>query len=272
MKRYYLIGLLFSLVSIGFLWAEPPGEKRYLVLPLVANSRYHLSETYSTHIKETAASGPRYIFYHGYGSGTGGRINTTCPPSPAVSYEKHIDGWLGSNTIEICSTRNSTTDYEFGWILITEFIPEGFESNIQYSTIIFQRSGNPKELKSIISVPAVVPRKRFLVRSYYVHGYEGYPITSYSIVNPSKEETAVIKLHAGGDIHQDTYPECKTEISLPPLQQLRKFITELVPGCTHVDSTLLVESDIPIAVAAMEVYLPEYRFVSLPVIELDDNE
>ena len=90
-------------------------------------------------------------------------------------------------------------------------------------------------------------------------------------MNPSEDRTALVELHAGHNQPDIDQPECKVEISIPPLQRISKFITELVPGCAHVYETMKITSDIPIAVAALQGHLPEYKFVSLPIIVLDDQ-
>jgi hypothetical protein len=88
------------------------------------------------------------------------------------------------------------------------------------------------------------------------------PNTAYAIVNPSESDSAHVSLDAR---RTDEEEGCQTTLEIAPRHRVSKFFHELVGiSCKH-GGIVRIEADIPIAVGALKVYMPEFRFNGLAV-------
>jgi hypothetical protein len=141
---------------------------------------------------------------------------------------------------------------------------------IEVYTEITMKDKSSGELLATTTFPAVKPARKFLASAIDFEKLLYLPRkSSYSIVNPSDTETAVVIIE---DPNKE-FAECLDPITIeiPPMSQVSKFSFELFPDCRMM-GVLTFTSNVPIGVAAFEVYENTYNFVAIPVREIEDDQ
>jgi hypothetical protein len=268
-----MIVIIISLTVFVPGWTSPQEETAVYILPVVVNSSFGTNVNYVTWINLITSSGPSEIHWEGFNN-TGGKLNVWCSTSPISSLwtggPPEGSGWKGYSYLDICDAFDPILDN--GWIRATVYDA----GSIQLAATIRHGDLNniPWNISNFLSVPAVTPQKGFLVPiTKRVVNNQPRLFTSYAIINPANEETAEIILDASSeDSPESSSKDCTRTIILPPLHRISRFINELLPTCDSRSTVMKITSNTPIAVATLEVYLPEYKFISLPVEILPSND
>ncbi len=129
---------------------------------------------------------------------------------------------------------------------------------------------------TLAHVPAVRPARRF--RTVLIDRLIGatgqHRQTAYAIVNPSETDDAKVKLSTSG-LPLGGEPTCNAMLTIPPRNRVSRLVEDLFPTCQELEllriatlrpvAAVTITSDIPIAVGALDVLLPEGRISALPV-------
>lgn len=261
-----IISIAFILLVTGpFVLAENfPGVKQVLVLPIVVGGEPTPHEVYTSVIDMVSTSGPAYFKFTGF-SNVGSPLSVYCDfmgPLSNMSFGQGGSGWEGRWEHYICGQFDPIMDN--GWILVELWDANSIQ--VTNKIIHVRYVNNFPKLQNAMIVPAIKSTRRFIAPITNDYKNDGWDVlTSYAIVNPSEDQTAVISLDAGRrKPDKPDPPECRRTISLPPRHRIAQFINELFPTC-DTGGAMKIESNIPIAVSAVEVYLPSYEFIALPV-------
>jgi hypothetical protein len=128
------------------------------------------------------------------------------------------------------------------------------------------------EKLSSTQIPAIKPAKEFRLPVTF----NLYRQTALAIINPSAVETATVRislLDLSGKNANLGVPD-SFEIRIPPLQRVSKFLWQLaressaltvvIPAPESFQGSVILASNIPIAVGALHIMFPQGKFVAIP--------
>ncbi len=145
--------------------------------------------------------------------------------------------------------------------------------------LTYVRTGEGYQLANTTRLDAVRPQKKFRASLVSMANFSSvfFGITpqggtdsrqsAYAIVNPSSSDAAKIDLVA---LDSRGNTACATSLTIPPLNRISKFASELLFPCNAPGiGSVIISSTLPIAVGALEVSFPEGKFSDSLVVPID---
>lgn len=291
-KRCFLRALLLATFSFGSALAqEEPSEE--LFIPIMINGMVDQDFHFQTLFRFMELSGttasPAVTVEMDAFDNEGNAIHPDqlfCPgplPTPGSTLRWSLPGSGSTHS----GTKGFVQDYRpapgliDGWIRIRHSGPGSLQASAEIAGVRATPVGCPplicsrssSEYESDALVPALHPSKAFRLPTVVTPQRQA----AFSIVNPSSDQEAHVRIRF---YTSDGVMLGEAGLTVLPLHRTSRFAAELAslpPGVIGVPWTLperyygsvLITSDVPIVVGALQVLLPEGKFVSASVSPVD---